>query len=192
MQLLVRNPLKGFNPGKNMIRFVLRKVSLNAVWNRGRGTQVETSAIQGRHWQFRLLFQPKMVGNGQSQSVLVGWIWGVRERESEYSPVPCQTMNIDLSSYVPSFLDSISSSFLPILVYVFFSLNDIIKLISFLLEKQCIFQTFFKSFDYKMKETKISYININRGHCVTDIHVCLLTYMSSSPCIETYIRAPLF
>ena len=50
MQLLVRNPLKGFNPGKNMIRFVLRKVSLNAVWNRGRDAQVETSAIQGRHW----------------------------------------------------------------------------------------------------------------------------------------------
>ena len=44
-------------------------------------------------------------------------------------------MNIDLSSYVPSFLDSISSSLLPTLVYVFFSLNDIIKLIPFLLEK---------------------------------------------------------
>ena len=50
------------------------------------------------------------------------------------------------------FLDSISSSLLPVLVYVFFSLNDIIKLISFLLEKQCIFQTFFKRFGYRMKE----------------------------------------
>ena len=53
MQLLVRNPLKGFNPGKNMIRFVLRKVSLNAVWNRGRRwVRLERrSQLRGKKWR---------------------------------------------------------------------------------------------------------------------------------------------
>lgn len=76
--------------------------------------------------------------------VRVYWwiVWGARERESEYSTVPCYTMNNHLSNLRP-FLDDISSSLLPVLVMCF-SLNDIIKLISFLLEKQCIFQTFFK------------------------------------------------
>lgn len=42
---LNRNPLKGCNQGRDVVIFVLRKTSLNAVWNRGKKTHYEAFIV---------------------------------------------------------------------------------------------------------------------------------------------------